>query len=602
VGTYKALIHGLWVMMACGFWAGIAHAQRCSPTVNPDPVRTGQTYTVTANCAGVAAGNAQHSYSSSGLGVSVTGAVSPATFGTSSGRPSGVYTILVSNSSNNSSGSVNFNYISGGQLAVVSGNNQTGTAGQALPALLRVRVLENGVPLAGEPVYWSTYDTASGTASLQNVAITQTDASGNAQLNFVVPNTSPGRVVSANIGTLGGAYIGGSSAVDFNLTINPTPGAGSNTAPPTQPDQQRATAQALAVAQTTLTTVQTQLTSVQNRIRYLRFQGNAPGFRQDINVNVGGRNLPIGGSGGSGSSSGSSGNSDRTDGGSAGSSEQGQSTTTSRWGAYITGGVNVAQLKRTETQPGFDLDTNGMTFGADYRISRAFVMGAAVGALKSDTELIEQAGAQKSRGGSVTGYFSYAPTQATYIDVAVSAARNQYDLTRLQSVGGYALANTRGKGLGVTMTGGIDFRFGSLTLAPYVRADYLRSEVDAFTEQGAGALQLSAQKLTSSVYTVGTQLQNSFSTSAGIFIPHLRLELQRQSQNTARAVTAQLLGSSTQVLVDQSAPVDKSFGQAGLGVSAQFSRGLTGFLDYEQLFGKENLTEKRFTTGLKAEF
>jgi uncharacterized protein YhjY with autotransporter beta-barrel domain len=570
-----------------------AMAQGCTPTVTPDPVRINQTLTVTANCNGVAAGNAQYSYVSAGFAINVSNSVSPASFTNNGQRPSGVYTLSVSNASNNTTGTVNFNYIAGGVLSIVSGNGQTGTAGQALPTPLRVRVLENGVPLANEPVYWSTYDSVAGTASLQNVAITQTDANGFTQLSFTAPNANAGRVVSANVGTQLGSYIGGASAVDFNLTItgNTTGGGGTT---PTTPDQQRATAQAVAVAQTTLTTVQTQLTSVQNRIRYLRFQGSTPGFRQDINVMVDGKNLPTG--------SGSSGGSDRTDGGSAGSSEQGQGTTTSRWGAYITGGVNVAQLKRTETQPGFDLDTNGMTFGADYRISRAFVLGAAVGALKSDTELTEDAGEQKARGGSMTTYFSYAPTQSTYIDLAISLARNKYDLTRLQSVGGYAVANTRGKGLGVTMTGGVDFRFSNFTFAPYVRADYLSSEVDEFTEQGEAPLQLSGQKLTANVYTLGAQLQNAFSTSAGIFIPHLRVELQRQSQNTARAVTAQLVGSSAQVLVDQSTPIDKSFGQAGVGISAQFARGLTGFLDYEQLFGKENFSEKRFTGGLKAEF
>jgi outer membrane lipase/esterase len=568
-----------------------AAAQGCAPTLTPDPVRINQTLTVTANCNGVAPGNTQYSYVANGFAINVSSAGSPASFTNNGQRPSGTYTLSVSNASNNTSGTVNFNYIAGGVLGIITGNGQTGTAGQALPTPLRVQVLENGTPLAGEPVYWTTYDSVTGTANLQNLAITQTDANGFAQLAFTAPNANAGRVVSANVGTQFGSYTGGTSAVDFNLTItgNTTGGGGTT---PTTPDQQRATAQAVAVAQTTLTAVQTQLTSVQNRIRYLRFQGNAPGFRQDLNVMVDGKNLPTG----------SGGSSDRTNGGSSGSGEQGQGTTTSRWGAYITGGVNVAQRQGTDTQPGFDLDTNGMTFGADYRISRAFVLGAAVGALKSDAELTGDAGTQKSSGGSVTSYFSYAPTPSAYIDLAVSWACNKYDLTRLQSVGGYALANTRGTGLGVTMTGGIDFRFSNFTFAPYLRADYLTSSVDGFTEQGAAALQLSGQKLSSNVVTLGAQLQSSLSTGAGIFIPHLRVELQRQGQNTARAVTAQLLGSNAQVLVEQGTPIDKSFGQAGLGISAQFARGFTGFLDYEQLFGKQNFSEKRLTGGLKAEF
>jgi uncharacterized protein YhjY with autotransporter beta-barrel domain len=592
-----ALLSAL-LAVAASLFTPAAQAQGCSPSVSPSPLRKGATATLTANCNGVAGGNTQYTYNAPGFGLTQAnqGAtlVVPNWSGTQV-RPSGSYVLSVSNASNASSGVLTFTYISAGVLGIDAGNNQTGPASQPLPVALRVRVLEGGTPVAGEPVYWTTFDGVTGTGSLQNVALTQTDANGFASINFTPPNANAGRRVSAVIGT-NGSFIGGTSEALFTINVTPAPGGGPA---PATPDQGRASAQSVALAQVTVNTVQVQINAVQNRLRYLRLGGGG-GFRQDLRVAVDGQGVPVPSGGQSDSGSKKDDNADS--GGTQGRGEEGQGTTTSRWGAYISGGVDVTQLKAVGDQPGFDLDTNGLTFGVDYRLSKSWVLGAAVGGMRANTDLSGAAGSQDARATSLTTYVSFAPSAATYIDVAASFSRNRYELSRLQTSGGYAAATTNGDGLGLSVSTGYEWRSGRYALQPYLRADTLRATVDAFTEIGQAPLELSEQRLTSTVLTLGAQAQASYSIGGAVLLPHVRFEVQQQTQNIARAVSARLLGSSTQVLVDQAVLIDRRFGQFGLGLSAQFARGLTGFADYEQLFAKQNFKSRRGSVGLKVEF
>jgi hypothetical protein len=47
---------------------------------------------------------------------------------------------------------------------------------------------------------------------------------------------------------------------------------------------------------------------------------------------------------------------------------------------------------------------------------------------------------------------------------------------------------------------------------------------------------------------------------------------------------------------------DKNFGVFAVGASAVLPGGVSGFFNYQQLFGKTDLRDKRYTVGLRADF
>ncbi len=350
-----------------------------------------------------------------------------------------------------------------------------------------------------------------------------------------------------------------------------------------------------ALNQAAVGSISTQFANINNRMRYLRGQGSTPLMRNDSSVVIGGQAVPSGSSE-QGSSSGES--SDKAD------AERGEGTRTGRFGMYVAGGLSAGEQRNAPDAPGYKVRTNGFTLGADYRVTRQLSLGAGFGLLRADTNANDSS-EQFAKGSSVSFYGSWSPTQRTYLDAVVSVARNKYELKRADSGGGFAFARTEGGGSGVSVSGGMDFRAGALAITPYARLEHVRADIDPFTEFGSAGqlnLRLGQQKLKTTVATLGAEVQRPVSTAWGVLVPHVRLELQRQTSNSVRGVTAQLANTSVPIVVDPSVEEDRSYGQLGLGVSAQFTRGVSAFADYEMVFGKSNFKERRFNTGLKLEF
>jgi plastocyanin len=97
--------------------------------------------------------------------------------------------------------------------APVSGDNQSGTVGQALPNAIRVLVARSGQPEVGATVTWS----ASGTGASVNPVSGITDASGLASTIWTLPQAVGARTATATVSGAGG------SPVSFSATALPGP-------------------------------------------------------------------------------------------------------------------------------------------------------------------------------------------------------------------------------------------------------------------------------------------------------------------------------------------------------------------------------------------
>jgi uncharacterized protein YhjY with autotransporter beta-barrel domain len=341
--------------------------------------------------------------------------------------------------------------------------------------------------------------------------------------------------------------------------------------------------------------IQSQLTNINRRIRYLRFQDGTPGFQQEINVSANGKGGPLssaGGGGGCGASGAQGGASSNQ-----GCDEDFAATRSRRWGTYVVGSLGVSEDKLG----GVQINTNGITVGSDYRLGAKSALGAAFGTMQSSTTMSGDAGKQDASGYSFVAYASFAPSQTTYIDFALTTGKNKFDLQRTEATGTTAVANTKGSGLGMSLTAGYDWRSGGWAFTPYGRIEYLKAQVKGFNERGTEPIAVGDQSTTSNMTTLGTELQYTNSTSWGVFVPHLRVEFQNQSQSADEG-KAQAVGSSVQLTVTPELNKDKSFANVSIGASAQFGKGKTGFVDVEKTIGKENFKDQRITSGFKVEF
>jgi outer membrane autotransporter protein len=563
----------------------------CAPTFSPNPATAGQNFTVQGNCTinGVAATVGTETWTfpaASGVTPATQTRVLPAAALTPVIASAGTYALSVTfTSGTTTSAPFPLSVTVGPPPAVACAPTVSPTpalSGQAFT--INGNCTINGAPANAGTETWSI------PAIGGQAATTVTRALPAAPLQRTV--VTPGIY---NFGLQFTSASGNSPAytVPVNIAQNPA------TAVPDQRSQAQVADTVRANTMASMAGLRAQVSNVSSRMRTLR-QGRTAGWVNDTTIQINGRSIPVPGAGGGpAGSSNDGGQSGGSAGGAPARSEEFDATQSRAWGAYIMGTVAVEELKGSN---GFEVGTNGMTVGADYRFNKQAVVGGAAGYSKSSSDLSGLPDAQRATGKSFTFYGSFEPAQKWYVDTAISLSRNDFKLKRTTTLDTLANANTKGSGTGLSITTGYQFLREAFVLSPYVRADYLKVNIDGFTEIGDNALTVGDQGLKSTVITLGGEAQYIIPTGGAIVIPHARLEMQRQTQNSVRAVTAQLVGSTVQVIVDPQLETDKSFGFFSLGVSAQFKRGLSAFADYEQLFGKSNFSERRVNVGVKLEF
>ena len=275
-----------------------------------------------------------------------------------------------------------------------------------------------------------------------------------------------------------------------------------------------------------------------------------------------------------------------------------------RWGVFVSGDVDIGRRATTDTQTGFKVTSKGITLGADYRLPGNNVLGASLGFLKADTDLDAGAGTQNAKGYSFSLYGSYVPQENAYIDGILNVGHNKYDSNRQTSTDSFS-SSTNGNQWGLAVSAGYAFNRGPLALTPYGRVEYVNAKVNGFTENGNmdGALIIGSQQIKGTTLTLGGQVSYAVSTSWGVLLPNARLELQHLAQRSVSDVSARIVN---QDITSPSAQIpflgeDRNFGNFAAGVSAVFPRGVSAFFNYQQLFGKESLSDRHYTLGLRVD-
>jgi outer membrane autotransporter protein len=448
-------------------------------------------------------------------------------------------------------------------IGISSGNNQIGVPGTPLPQQLQVLVSFNGQPApAGVQVAW-TLDTGTGAFAPPTSA---TNPQGIASTTFTPTGSGPWRVRASAVGN---------AVAFFDVRTRDVVDA------PVQETAQVQQQVALNAPRAQIANIQTRL----DQLRLLRNASAAQGLRVSYNGNV----LPL-------QMLAAAAEPTKTD---AASSSGGD--VFERNGFYVQGDVEIGRQGSVDRASGFHLRTRGVTVGLDHRFEGNHVLGAAVGYMRSDTDIRDDGGSQDANGWSFSGYGSYVVADNGYVNVIANAGRNRYHGTRNADGESFG-SSTSGRQYGVAVSGGYDFNRENLTFGPYGRIEYVRAKIDAFSEDGGtGALSMGEQTVTGTFLAVGGQANWTISASWGVFQPNLRVEWQHQAAGNARSVSAQLIGDPQ--VFDVAIPgQDKNYGNAAVGLQFILPKAVQAYFNFEAPFGRSNYHGERYTLGVRIGF
>jgi uncharacterized protein YhjY with autotransporter beta-barrel domain len=281
-----------------------------------------------------------------------------------------------------------------------------------------------------------------------------------------------------------------------------------------------------------------------------------------------------------------------------------------RWGFFVDGNINYGEKSRTQSDAGFDFDGLGITSGLDYRLGDNIVLGGALGYSVSDVGFRGAGGNLDVESWNLTLFGSWFVSDRYYVDGQINYGRTDYDSlrrVRFEDASGTfdrtARGATDGTQLSGAIAGGYDFNRGAWTFGPHVSLNLLDAEVKAMQEQGADSLNMRVgqQDSRSLTASVGGHLNYAYNTSWGVLLPHLRFDWTREFETDVTQVQVNFADDALATYLMRGDRVDPSYFLWSAGVSAQFIRGFSGFVNFQQMVGFGSLELSQFNYGMRYE-
>ncbi|MEW8507116.1 MAG: autotransporter domain-containing protein [Candidatus Thiodiazotropha sp.] len=291
----------------------------------------------------------------------------------------------------------------------------------------------------------------------------------------------------------------------------------------------------------------------------------------------------------------------------------------SRLGVFVTGDISTGEKDETELESGLDFDTVGITIGADYRITNQFILGGAVGFIDTETELENDAGDLDTQGVSLSLFGTYYSPQNYFVDFSATFGSNDFEQKRsivytldgLADVSQQLKADYDGDTVSLFIGSGYDFNRGPWSFGPRADLEYIKSDVDGFTEEisdptadgGGWATRVDDTDQRWLTLNLGGKVSYTHSTDWGVLIPYARLDWLHEFEDDSQVITAHFIEDPAGMGIEiQTDDPDRNYLRLRFGTSAQFQNGVVGFIDYGTILAHSEWSAHSISAGLRMEF
>lgn len=270
-------------------------------------------------------------------------------------------------------------------------------------------------------------------------------------------------------------------------------------------------------------------------------------------------------------------------------------------GYFVRGNYTRGDMKTSGTSFGFNSDTYQIAAGVDKFITPGLQLGVSFGYANSDSDMKEVAGGSKNENYTLSMYGSYEVMPNLYLEGVAGYGMGRYSVSRDTGVSGIAYGKTNGRQfiLSGGLNGNVDL--ADLTLKPYGRINYVRLDIDGFSESGAGAanLDVAGHAADSVVSDLGAVLQkrldSGWTLEGKLGWEH---EIKRANGTTKAALSAD--PSVAMNFVGSGGSRD--YGRVGLGVTKDLGQARTIALRGEAMVGHSQYSEHMVELKFRQEF
>lgn len=281
-------------------------------------------------------------------------------------------------------------------------------------------------------------------------------------------------------------------------------------------------------------------------------------------------------------------------------------------GFFISAQYEKAERDGSDYEAGYDSDGNTITAGLDYRFNEKLVVGAALGYTQNELDYNLQGGSLDSEIFSFILFSSYTWERLS-LETQLGYAGTEFDSIRRVAYGeGESAVNdtmygsTEGEQILLNAQLQWEWSRNALSVYPFVRFDYLRNEVDGYGETGETGLPMIIGSQSTDQLTLGAGVQSTYVVNRnwGVLVPMAQVTLLSEVSSGFDPVTARFAydPDPNNTFTLRNDGEDRAYSQVAVGTSAIFKGGVSGFFQYQQLVGYNNLSAYQIQAGLRYEF
>ncbi|MEI9892494.1 MAG: autotransporter outer membrane beta-barrel domain-containing protein [Chthoniobacter sp.] len=261
---------------------------------------------------------------------------------------------------------------------------------------------------------------------------------------------------------------------------------------------------------------------------------------------------------------------------------------------------DFAHVGDSANAEGYDLNTGGVTVGADYKLTPELAVGMTVGYTGTNANLNDD-GRLLVNGGKLGVYGTYF-TKGYHVDAAVTGGVNNYNVRR-SSLEGDASGSTRGSEVDVLVDAGYDWRLDALTIGPSASFQYTYVGMDGFTEHGSlTPLRYAGQHQSSIRSTFGLQMAYDWKVGNVIVRPEAQLAWQHEFGDRSYSIGSALASGAGDMFSVSDTELGRDSLLFGAGVAVLWNTRTSTYLYYDTDLLKKEYNSQSVTGGLRLNF
>jgi YVTN family beta-propeller protein/autotransporter-associated beta strand protein len=271
-----------------------------------------------------------------------------------------------------------------------------------------------------------------------------------------------------------------------------------------------------------------------------------------------------------------------------------------RWGVFVTGLGEFTSIDGTFGAPGFDLQTGGVTVGADYRIGSNFAIGLMGGYAHLNADLISNGDIGVNSG--KFGAYATAFGNGFYLDTAVTGSIDGYDTHRAALLG-FANGSTDGSEVTFLIAGGYDWKKGNLSIGPTANFQYTHVKLDGFTESGSLApLTYPDQSTDSWTTAFGAKAYYDWHVGHVLVRPEISVAWQHEYGDQAYSIIAGFANGAGTSFTVTGPQIGRDSLLLDAGVSVLWSDRISTYVYYDGDLARTNYQSNSVTGGIRITF